>query len=294
MNKRETNCRGELICWKSTRLGRFTGSYEPMILINLVDARTGHAFARFAANNSTQEHLSILRCYIQRWGRPRELRTGNASPFVGVGRAGKSLPSQVSRPTNQIQRALQELDIQWSLEDRRDPNPSLLRFLQGARQQLVPCLRALHASTLAEANRYLEQSYLPHWNAGNTVSTTADSHRASLSPEELNSILSVVTLREIDNQNIIRYRFRDYQVSSGQNPVDLKGQIVRIETHLDETVHFRLYDQTLNVHFVERTKNVRTAEKPTKDRRSKRHNQNWMKEFFNRDAPPLWRQMRSD
>src|ERR1700722_15679322 len=82
--------RGELVSWKSSRLGRFAGSCEPMILISLVDARSGHAFARFVPNNSAPEHFKILRCYIELWGRPQEIRTGNASPFVGVGRTGKS------------------------------------------------------------------------------------------------------------------------------------------------------------------------------------------------------------
>jgi hypothetical protein len=291
MNRSEGVCQGELVCWKSSRLGRFTGSYEPMILVSLVDARSGHAFAQFVSNNSTQEHLRTLMRYIERYGRPGKIETGNASPFVGVGRTGKSPDLEAQKPTNQIQRALHELGIRWSLEDRRKPEKRPLLFLQEARQRLVPCLRESLASTPAEANRYLEHIYLPEWNAGDSVLAAMDTHSALSRHQDLDSILSIVTLREIDSQNLVRYRFRDYKVSSAQNPMELKGQVVRIETHLDGTVHFRLRDQILKVHAVERKKMPRTTP-AVKDRRRKRHNRNWMKEFFDRDAPPLWRQMR--
>jgi hypothetical protein len=285
--------RGELVCWKSSRLGRFAGSREPMTLVSLVDARSGHAFAGFAPNNTAQEHFRILRDYIERWGRPQEIRTGNASPFVGVGRAPKSSDSQASKGKNQIQRALQELDIQWSFVDGSDPDQWLLRFLQEAKQKLVPSLRQV--STPADANRYLEQTYLPRWNARNGVPNTADSHAASPPRRELNSILSLVTLREIDNQNMVRYRLRDYQVSSASGQLPPKGTIIRIESHLDDTVHFRLHEQKIKVRFVEanRIPGARAKQqKPKKDPR-RGHNRTWMKEFSNWVAPPLWTHMRS-
>jgi hypothetical protein len=283
--------RGELVCWKSNRLGWFKGSCEPMILVSLVDAGSGHAFARFVPNNSAQEHFRILRCYIERWGRPQEIRTGNASPFLSLGRDDKSAGAQ----GNQIQRALHELEIRRSLEDRSEPDKWLLRFLQDAKQRLVPCLRQSHGSTTEEANRYLEQIYLPQWNAANSVSHATNSHAAPLHRRQLNSILSIVTLREIDSQNMVRYRSRDYEVSSGD--LTPKGRIVRIENHLDDTVHFQLQGQKIKVHFVEKNKILRTQEsqqKPKQGRRRRTYNRNWMKEFSNWEAPPLWTQLRSE
>ena len=288
--------RGELVYWKSSRLGRFTGSHEPMILISLVDARSGHAFALFAPNSSALEHFRMLRCYIERWGRPQEIRTGNATPFVGVGRAGKSAIAHGSKGTNQIERALQELEIRWSLEDRGQPGKGPFRFLQGAKQRLVPCLRQSQVSTAAEANHYLEQIYLPRWNASNAVSYAADSHAAPPPRRDLNSILSVVTLREIDSQNMVRYRSRDYEVLAGQSQRMLKGNVVRIENHLDDTVHFRLQNQEIKVHFVERGKVPRlqaNRQKPKNDRRRRGHNRNWMKEFSTWVTRPLWTHLRS-
>lgn len=283
--------RGELVCWKSSRLGRFAGSCEPMILVSLVDARSGHAFARFACNNSTQEHLRILKSYIERWGRPKEIRTGNASPFVGVGRSAKSISSHISKERNQIQRSLQELEITWSLEDRSQPDKWFLRFLQQAKQKLVPCLRQSQVSSVAEANRYLEQMYLPEWNATYGILDASDLHAASMPQRDLNSILSVVTLREIDNQNMVRYRSGDYEVSSGRRHLTLKGNVVRIENHLDDTIHFCIQDHKIKLRCVERDKIPRSQpnrQKPKDDRPRRGHNRNWMKEFSSWVAPPLW------
>jgi hypothetical protein len=263
-----------------------------MILVCLVDARSGHAFARFASNNSAPEHFRILRCYIENWGRPQEIRTGNASPFVGLGRAEKSAGSQLAG-RNQIQRALYELEIRWSQEDRSEPDKWLLRFLQDAKQKMAPCLRRLQVSTPAEANGYLDQTYLPRWNAENSVPYTEDAHAASLPRKDLNSILSVVALREIDSQNMVHYRLRSYEVSTGAKQLALKGSVVRIESHLDDTVHFRLQEQKIKVRFVERSRMPRVQANQRKPKKTKGHNRNWMKEFSNWSAPPLWTHMRS-
>lgn len=295
MNESAVVSRGELVYWKSSRLGRFPGSCEPMLLVSLLDARSGHAFARFASRNSAPEHFRILKSYIERWGRPQEIRTGHASPFVGSGRADKSARFPLPNGTNQIQRALGELEICWSVENRREPEKWLLLFLQEAKQRLAPYLRHARVSTLAEANRYLDQTYLPQWNTDHGVANTADSHAASPPRRDLTSILSVVTLREIDNQNIVHYRLRDYEVSSGQSQLCLKGNMVRIENHLDDTVHFRLLEQKIKVRFVERSKiapKPENSQKPKKDRRTGKHNRNWMKEFSSWTAPPLWTHMR--
>jgi hypothetical protein len=111
--------------------------------------------------------------------------------------------------------------------------------------------------------------------------------------KDLNSILSVVALREIDSQNMVHYRLRSYEVSTGAKQLALKGSVVRIENYLDDTVHFRLQEQKIKVRFVERSRMPRVQANQRKPKKTKGHNRNWMKEFSNWSAPPLWTHMRS-
>ena len=75
------------------------------------------------------------------------------------------------------------------------------RFFGSAQDQLVKDLRKGTARTPEEANRYLEQDHLPHWNSrsnGERANPT-DAHRLLRVEHHLAAMLSYVEERVVAN-----------------------------------------------------------------------------------------------
>ena len=262
----------EQVFWKSARVGRLGLSHEPMTLITFVNGKTGHAFARFAPNGSTEEQLRALRAYIETLGCPRRIATAEALGSMG-----------------QLPRALKELGILWTSQNEPEARGASTRLLRDIQERIVPSFQTAEISTLAEANCYLGEVYLPIWNSGREPAR----FQAAPSKEDLDSILSVVTLRVLNSKNQLRYKNRTYGMPAGEIPYGMRGSIIRIEARLDGLVRFRLEDQNVPVELTER--DAAYQESPAEGKKAKGqrkiggYNRAWMKGFLDRPSPQLWK-----
>src|SRR5438445_12101465 len=94
-------------------------------------------------------------------------------------------------------RALRELGIGWIAAHSPQAKGRIERFFGTAQDRLVRGLRKAGVQTLAEANAYLEQEYLPMWNRRFTVEAEngTDAHRPLRAEHHLAAILSHVSER---------------------------------------------------------------------------------------------------
>ena len=272
-----------LVFWRSGKVGRLGPSHQLLTLISFVDAKTGRAFARFAPNGATEEHLKVLRDFVERSGCPKLVATAE-----GLGRM------------SQIPRAFHELGISLTLQDHPEPDGPLMQLFRDVQQRLVPSLHTAGVTNIEAANRYLDQTYLHQWNAG-----LGDSHfegKPAPAKEDLDSILSTVTVRVLGKRNELRYKNRTYAVPSGaappgKNAPDLRGSPVRIEARFDGSLRFRLAAGSAEIELIEgdgiADDSTVEARKATKQRGIRRHNRTWMKGFLDRPSPLLWKSFRS-
>ena len=56
-------------------------SREPVKLIAMIDDASNELFARFVAEDSTVEHMRVLRSYLEQYGRPLAFYTDKAGLF---------------------------------------------------------------------------------------------------------------------------------------------------------------------------------------------------------------------
>lgn len=260
----------ELIFWKSARVGRLGPSHQPLTFITFVNGKTGHAFARFAPNASTEEQLRALRAFIETVGRPKLIATAK-----GLG------------TMDQLPRALKELGILRT--SATDSDRASLRFCREIQQQIVPSFQALGILTLESANRYLDEVYLPQWNSRRQ--SASQEMRSAPSQEDLDSMLSMVTLRVLNSRNMLRYRNRTYGMRVDEVLKGVRGSVIRIEARLDGSVRFRLAEQNVPIELLER--DLAHQEPPTKkktkpQRKAGGYNRAWMQGFLDRPAPKLW------
>ena len=110
-------------------------------------------------------------------------------------------------------------------------------------------MRLAGVRTREEANRYLDEEFLPWWNKNLTVepASAADAHRA-LGPEhELRSALSHVEPRKITPDYTLRIEGKVYQIDRRCIQTGMRGGTARVEMRLDGSVAVRFRDKWLQV-----------------------------------------------
>ncbi len=281
MNARVSHARAlpkverEQVFWKSAKVGWLGPAHQPMTLITFVNGKTGHAFARFAPNGSTEEQLRALRAYIETMGCPKRIATAE-----GLG------------TMSQLPRALKELGVLWASQNQPHADGVSARLFRDIQERIVPSFQAAGISTIENANRYLDQVYLPRWNSRREPGNV-EVNQPAPSKDDLDSILSVVTLRVLNSRNVLRYKNRIFGVPPGQVPQGPGGSVIRIEACLDGGVRFRLADQNVPIELIER--DAAHQESPGEGKKAKKlrkiggYNRSWMKGFLDRPAPQLWK-----
>jgi hypothetical protein len=231
---------GELLQWDTSTHDWLEGRGPRLYLIALLDDATSRATARFVEHDSTEENLGMLGRYVQAHGRPLAVYTDKASLFQTAPKAVHHRQAPEQQPT-QIGRALRELDIEWIAAHSPQAKGRVERFFGTAQDRLVKGLRKVQACNREQANRYLDQVYLPLWNRRFTCAAeqAGDAHRALDRSLELASVLSQVELRSVAQDYTVRWDGVTYQIRRADIGGGMRGKQLAIEQRLDQTLWMR-------------------------------------------------------
>jgi transposase-like protein/predicted DNA-binding protein (UPF0251 family) len=288
-------CRGELVQWDSSEHDWLEGRGEKLYLVAMIDDATSQALGRLVRHDSTEENLRLLWTYLEKWGRPLEFYTDKASLFQTAPKAVHHREAPEQQPT-QIGRALQELGIGWIPAHSPQAKGRIERFFGTAQDRLVKGLRKAGASSLEQANRYLEQVYLPLWNRRFTCppAGTSEAHRPLGKQQELAAILSRVEDRVITNDYTFQFGRQRYQIQPAAVRRRMRGRRLRVEARLDGTVAACWEGRYLPI-----TPVASSGPLPPRPRRRSSPppprpapaavNRAWMERFWRRPGPPLWK-----
>lgn len=238
---RRTRC-GELVQWDTSDHDWLEGRGERIYLISMMDDATSRLHARFVTSDSTAENMRVLWGYLERHGRPLAFYTDKAALFQTAQKRSRDEPGvdkdRVELPPTQIGRALQELQIVWIPAHSPQAKGRVERGFSTAQERLVKGLRVAGASSLEQANAYLEQAFLPWWNHTLTVAPNneADAHRPLTQEYNLAATLSHVEERQVSNGYTVQYRGQTYQIPPDQVRMGMRGCKLRVEARLDGTI----------------------------------------------------------
>jgi hypothetical protein len=291
------SCRGELVQWDTSEHDWLEGRGETRYLIVMIDDATSQLMARFVPHDSTEENLRMLQGYLELRGRPLAFYTDKAGLF------------QVNRPANQdeelrgeaartqIGRALDELGIEWIAAHSPQAKGRVERCFETLQDRLVKGLRVAGASSLEEANAYLEGEFLAEWEDHFAVQARnpTEAHRWLSGEHDLAAILSQVQTRVVTNDYTLRFEGQSYRIARQGIRAGLRGSRVRVEKRLDGTVAVKFRNHYLPVAGCEaQPSGVATgAEKdkigrPAPAKPKAKQPSLWMKNFHLRQGPPLW------
>lgn len=281
---------GELVQWDTSEHAWLEGRGPKLYLIAMIDDATSRAWARFAEHDSMAENMRLLWSYLERFGRPLEFYTDKASLFCGV--APRQHQRQPGEPngTSQVQRALRQLGIGWIAAHSPQAKGRIERFFGTAQDRLVKGLRLAGAATLAQANQYLEQEYLPMWDSRFSEAPFApqDAHRPLLAEHRLADILCRIEQRTVDHDLTIRWKGQRWLITGLPDLSPLAGDKVDVLLRLDGTLGLSYRGQTFAVQPCADVPATITPAAPAHRQRPKRKaGSDWMKKFQLKDSLPL-------
>jgi len=238
--------------WDTSEHDWLEGRGARLYLISMVDDATSRMLARFVEHDSTAENMRLLKSYLECYGRPLSFYTDKASLFANPpkGKRGETAEKDAPQlPPTQIGRALKELDIEWIAAHSPQAKGRIERGFGTAQDRLVKGLRVAGATTLEQANAYLEYEFLPWWNQTLTVlpASADDAHRPLGKEHSLTASLSHVETRRVANDYTIRFQGKLYQIQRADVRAGLRGGTVRVEKRLDGTLAVRFQGTYLHI-----------------------------------------------
>jgi transposase len=139
---------------------------KPIAIVGAVDDATGEVVdAQFFPAETTEAYFSLLKGILRKRGVPRALYSDRHSIFVV--NKGNDLELQKAlghSAETQVSRALKELGIQWIPAYSPQAKGRIEKLWRTFQDRLLRELRLENIRTIDEANRYLQQRFLPRSN----------------------------------------------------------------------------------------------------------------------------------
>ncbi len=234
---------GELVMWDSSPFAWLEERGPQLQLIAMIDDATSRFWGRFGEHDSTEENLRALEGWLRRYGRPVAFYTDKDSLFV-VNRPPE-LKEQLrgEPPLSQIGRVLRELGIGWIPAHSPQAKGRIERLFGTLQNRLVKEMRLAGVRTLEEANRFLDEVFVPLWERRFTVAPrrSHDAHRRLDGTQRLEAILSVREGRVVGQDYTVKWEAQRWAIPRAEVRVGLRGARVEIERRLDGSrwVRFR-------------------------------------------------------
>jgi hypothetical protein len=220
--------RGDLVQMDGSHHDWFEGRREWAVLMVMIDDATGNVVARFYEKESWASASDIFQHYVLRHGLPRALYVDQAGIYRPDHEATGSELLDKTPAETQFGRAMRELDVELILARVERMNGTL-------QDRLVKALRRKTISDLEEANRYLEEVFLPALNAKFSVKPThsKDGHRPLSKHVDLACVVSIQETRVVAKDWTVRWKSRVLQLPRESAELVRSGQRVRVCEQLD-------------------------------------------------------------
>lgn len=150
----------------------------------------------------------------------------------------------------QFERAMEKLKVEVIHANSPQGKGRVERLFETLQDRLVKELRLAGINTIAEANQFLEEIFIPKFDAKFSVAPRKpDNAHAALSEEEtkqLDNIFSIQSYRSVNNDFTIRFKGQWLQLAEQQPTLVLRRDDVAVEEHLNGSIHLKLRDKYLN------------------------------------------------
>lgn len=239
---------GELVQIDGSEHDWFEGRGPRAVLLVLIDDATNRTYARFYEAEDTRAAFEVFGRYYDRYGLPLALYPDRDSIYcVNPAAAAGEPPDPAAAPLTQFGRAMKQLGVGLITAHSPQAKGRVERRHGLFQDRLVKELRLAGIDTLAAANCYLEDTFLPDLNARFTVPPAAavDLHRRLPRGVRLEEVLCWEEPRVVARDWTVRYHGDYWQIDRRHVGLSLVGQRVVVRTLLDGRRHLLYRGQKL-------------------------------------------------
>jgi len=232
--KRERrSCFGELLQFDGSYHDWFESRGAECCLLNCVDDATGRVYLKFALSENTQDVLLTMWKYVNKYGIPRSIYTDRASVYYAKGNL------------TDFGRAMKQLNIELIFAKSPQAKGRVERFNRTLQDRLIKALRREAISNIAEANKYLQKSFLREFNERFAVNSELPDVHRSAKGYNLEDIFCYKTTRQVRNDYTINLSGGYIQLLKGDAPLPKPKQNVTISKWLNGQMHIYFNKQEL-------------------------------------------------
>lgn len=215
---------GSLLQFDGSPHDWFEGRGPACTLLHAIDDASGRAFLRFAKSENTIDCMRLMRDYVERYGRPREIYVDFGSVF----KDGKT--------RTQFERAMKDLDIDIIHAHSPQAKGRVERGNRTHQDRLIKAMREAQISSIHKANAFVDRVYLAEHNAQfATTDGLPDVHR-SLEGFDLDNIFCLQYERVLANDYTIRLHGSYVQLLTGEAPLPPPRRRVVLRESFDGTL----------------------------------------------------------
>lgn len=211
---------------------------EQPVLIAMIDDATSRLHARFAPSDTGRANRELIVSYLERFGRMGALYVDRASHFQSQTR--QRTMSDKPAMSSVIKQALDKLDIKLIPALSPQAKGRVERLFGTLQDRLLKEMRVAGISTLEDANRFLDENFIPFWNERFTVEPqlSEDFHRPLPESIDLSETFAEIYPRLIRPDFTIRYENTYYQVPRREARATMPGTQLSVLRRLDGTLSF--------------------------------------------------------
>lgn len=246
--------------WRQRRaafgeLEQYDGSYEYWLedrgpkccLLASIDDATGKiTHAKLDEHEGVKPTFNFWQEYFEKNGKPHEIYVDKFSTYSMNHKLAKENPDTLT----QFQRAMSQLNVGVINAHSSQAKGRVERLFKTLQDRLVKELRLNKISTVAKANEFLENTFIPKFNAqfGVIPRSDANLHKKLIQPEQdkFPSIFSRHYERTIRNDYTLSFENDWYQLEGTQAVAIFKKEAVIVEERFDGTIHLKLRGKYLN------------------------------------------------
>ncbi len=240
-------CLGELVQLDGSDHDWFEGRAPKCDLLAFIDDATSNILQLEFAAESTRGVMSSTKKYLEKHGRPVGFYTDRGSVY----KVNQNNPEHDK--LTQFERALGELNIEPIHARSPQAKGRVERLFGTLQDRLVKEMRLRGISTIEEANRFIEDEYLPKHNQKYAVAPKSNTnlHR-SVENYDIANILCIKEERILTNDFTLRYENQWFQLEKNQKTLIFSKDKITVITQLTGEVQLMIRNTKIYFHQIKK------------------------------------------
>jgi hypothetical protein len=203
----------------------------------MIDDATNTRYSRFSEEETTAGAMTVLSCWIKTDGIPQALYCDRKNAFVLTREpTDAELLKGITKPKSHFGKACEKLGVEVIAANSPQAKGRAERNHGLDQDRLVKELRLAGISTIEEANRFLDEVYLPKMNGkfSRPAADAADAH-VPLGTADLKDIMCFEYERTVTNDYVVRFECRLFQILKTNKTLPRPKDKVIVRVGLDGT-----------------------------------------------------------